>query len=167
MDDLIGFLRERLDEDELWAVEASRRGDGPVAEGGVHWRWEDPATDQPVKVNPGEDEFVGGDSFRVSLRSREEWPTASGLGSLPQFAIPEAEEVPSAVGGHIARHDPSRVLAEVEAKRGILEAHGGDLPEQPMFCGHCEHDTPCPTLRFLAAPYSSHPDYRPEWAPAA
>lgn len=66
---------------------------------------------------------------------------------------------------HIARHDPARVMREVEAKRQILTAHGGDLDEQSMFCGHCEHDTPCPTLRAVAAVYADHPDYRQEWTP--
>jgi hypothetical protein len=74
----------------------------------------------------------------------------------------------------IAHHDPARVLAECEAKRSIITEH------QPVDCGNvrhpngvhcsvCEYDDiergwwPCPTLRFLAAPYSSHSDFDPSW----
>lgn len=70
---------------------------------------------------------------------------------------------PGAPTAHMARHDPARVLREIEAKRQILALHGGDLAKQSMFCGHCEHDTPCPTLRLLALPYADHPDYRDVW----
>ena len=64
---------------------------------------------------------------------------------------------------HIARHDPARVLAEVEAKRDAIVLHGGDLRMQLMFCSHCEQDTPCPTLRLLARPFRDHPDFDPAW----
>jgi hypothetical protein len=160
------FLRARLDEDSLWATEASRRGNGPAVEGGAHWRWEDPSTDRPIEVNPGQDEFVGGERFRVSLRSREEWPTGSGMGPLPQFAIPEAEEVPSAVGGHIVRHDPARVMRDVEAKRQQIahlervQAAANKHPDYALAAGACEA-----SLRYAALAYVDHPDYRQEWKP--
>lgn len=62
---------------------------------------------------------------------------------------------------HIARHDPARVLADVEAKRRIVN-------ERPWPIGRnwdqvrAWHDT---TLRLLALPYACHPDYREEWKP--
>lgn len=60
---------------------------------------------------------------------------------------------------HIARHDPTRVLAEVAAKRRII--------------GNCEeiiNGTGWPglayiTLRLLTLPYVDQPGYRAEWAP--
>lgn len=70
-----------------------------------------------------------------------------------------------------------RVLAEIDAKRRIMECHepwvagNGDT-----VCGRCgrEHidgrpggHFPCQTLRLLALPYAAHPDYQSEWAPAA
>ncbi|MGW2580822.1 DUF6221 family protein [Streptomyces virginiae] len=65
---------------------------------------------------------------------------------------------------HIVRHDPARSLAEVEAKRQILDHltyeladHGGDNP-------WWYDDKLIPILRLLALPYAGHPDYRPEWA---
>jgi hypothetical protein len=51
---------------------------------------------------------------------------------------------------HIARHDPARVLADVEAKRRIVEWDA----EQPVDRG---------VLNILASVYADHPDYREEW----
>jgi hypothetical protein len=77
---------------------------------------------------------------------------------------------------HIARQDPDRTLAEVAAKRAILELHQpwtavsahvvpnprcrecGDIDEYPVAW-------PCPTLRLLALPYAGQPGYREEWRP--
>jgi hypothetical protein len=87
---------------------------------------------------------------------------------------------PSAV--HIARWDPARVLADVEANRRILDLHkpwnaGGyhranttPAPDR-WLCATCDGDNmanvlaPCPTVRLLALPYAEHPDYDPGWAP--
>ena len=81
---------------------------------------------------------------------------------------------------HIARHDPARVLREVEAKRAIMAEHypgttwAGDAPEGLEICAGEEGDGdtwqmairwPCPQIRQLAAVYSDHPDYRQEWQP--
>lgn len=82
---------------------------------------------------------------------------------------------------HIARHDPATVLADVVAKRAIIAMH--ELCEQkntpsmvargaPEFYRYCECQSedgvihgawPCDTLKHLAAPYASHPDFKPEW----
>lgn len=162
--ELIAFLRARFDEDELWATEASRRQGGPAPEGGVHWRWEDLEADEVLTVDPGRDEYVGGQAFSASLRSREQWPTTSGVGDLPQFAISTAEEVPSAVGGHIVRHDPARILREVEAKREIVRQADLYLCDSGPGCGYrTKHGHS--VLRLLALPYDDHPDYREEWRP--
>lgn len=97
----------------------------------------------------------------------------------------EDELLPSEAA-HIARHDPARVLREVEAKRKIIDEHFGFLhpsgnPDRA--CRRCSdrrtdddplvHDdrwltlepAPCPTLRLLALPYADSPDYREEWKP--
>lgn len=73
---------------------------------------------------------------------------------------------------------PARVLAEVTAKRAIIELHGplyerlweGD--DTPLVCRTCEdrsrHDAerwPCRSLRFLALPHAGHLDYREDWRP--
>ncbi|WP_235738983.1 DUF6221 family protein [Nocardioides alcanivorans] len=73
--------------------------------------------------------------------------------------------------------DESRVQAECEAKRQIVELHapddGGSLPISPEWwsCSTCEQDPraeawsewPCSTLRALASVYADHPDYDPAW----
>jgi hypothetical protein len=56
--------------------------------------------------------------------------------------------------------DPARVLAEVQAKRQLVDRYvwlreRGDAGDAAW------------VLPLLAAPYSSHPGYRPEWAPTA
>lgn len=70
---------------------------------------------------------------------------------------------------HIARHSPARVLAEVAAKRRIVELHH---PLAYLVCSVCQFDTgeecvpemyPCPTVRALASVYADHSDFNPEW----
>jgi hypothetical protein len=77
---------------------------------------------------------------------------------------------------HIARHDPARVLAEVEAKLRIVEntiaaarVASESPPEEqisasdgPMVAYWRGQDWVCKTL---AAVYADHPDYRDEWRP--
>lgn len=61
-----------------------------------------------------------------------------------------------------------RVLFECYAKRRIVHEHGplNVHPDDPTFCSACEHTRfPCRTLRLLAIPYATHPDYREEWRP--
>jgi hypothetical protein len=70
---------------------------------------------------------------------------------------------------------PKRVLAEVDAKRQIIDWHlrqctcepctadGDDMPNTGRTEGGFGDD--CPTLRLLALPHASHPDFREEWRP--
>jgi hypothetical protein len=66
---------------------------------------------------------------------------------------------------HIVRHDPARVLREIDAKRKIIAEH--DVYSRPlgerMDCQ--SYDFPCTTLRLLALPYADRPGYREEWRP--
>jgi hypothetical protein len=87
------------------------------------------------------------------------------------------EGLAAGVAEHIAANDPAYVLADVAAKREIIEAHpsGRDHPEGPLYCLECGPKWktgkaprdwigyPCDTLRVLALPYADHPDYREEW----
>jgi hypothetical protein len=73
---------------------------------------------------------------------------------------------------HIARHDPARVLREVEAKRRLLDLHEPGTQEyvDGDVCMVCTLQGdgpyyPCDTLRLLALPYADHPDYREDWRP--
>lgn len=125
--DLVAFLRARLDEDEQIARD-------PMAE--TWTKAESPSI------------FVMGGGELV------------------------AETGAFADARHIARHDPARVLTEVDAKRRILKvhfrrrSHDWDEPGVKGFdCAQCADRFPCTTLRLLALPYADHPDYREEWRP--
>lgn len=62
---------------------------------------------------------------------------------------------------HIARHDPARVLREVEAKRAIVEVLG-DCDDGLIWDAHLANRAE-DALRHLASVYSDHEDYRAEW----
>ncbi|WP_238741501.1 DUF6221 family protein [Kitasatospora sp. A2-31] len=75
---------------------------------------------------------------------------------------------------HIARHDPARVLAEVDAKRRILSRYTSAVEDSAEDAeGYYDENRAedarqlRPVLRLLALPYAGHPGYRPEWAPGA
>lgn len=186
MDELITWLRQQLDEDERVALEASRRWDGSQTPTGEHWRWEETEHDQVLALDPVLDEYLN-DGGAVSLRSAEQYPTTTG--PLPNFVVPHAEEVRTVYAMHIARWDPARVLAEVEAKRRILDLHkpqpsqyldGVYVPGEPVgqqceYCAslchsysgiNCETPDapyPCPTVGLLAQPYAGRPGWHEEW----
>lgn len=80
---------------------------------------------------------------------------------------------------HIARHDPARVLGEVEAKRAILAEHEhvpavqqSDAHRYEFGCRTCHNDPDCgetlglgwcETVRHMAAPFGDSPGYNPAW----
>lgn len=156
---LVEFIRARLAEDEQWAREASRRHfEGQSAPDGVHWQWECGNNDQVLEVNPMLGEFLECSEGCASaqLRSIEVWP--SSVGSLPQMPMSGAEEVDASVAGHIVRHDPARVLAEIAAKERILEECTYTLDNEEhgyVLAGQ--------VLQLLAMPYVAHPDYQKVW----
>ncbi|MFE2712261.1 DUF6221 family protein [Streptomyces mirabilis] len=59
---------------------------------------------------------------------------------------------------HIARHDPARVLREIEAKRRIVDRYAW-LRE------HGDTGGTAWVLPLLALPYADRPGYREEWRP--
>lgn len=65
--------------------------------------------------------------------------------------------------------DGSRILAECDAKRRIVERLGSylssDSNAEPEGAWELLDDHAWATLYDLALPYSSHPDYREEWRP--
>jgi hypothetical protein len=66
------------------------------------------------------------------------------------------------LAAHIARHDPAYVLADIAAKRRIVERLGWfyDWPISSAV-NELEEDV----LRLLALPYADRPGYDPAWAP--
>jgi hypothetical protein len=95
------------------------------------------------------------------------------IGSVTSGAPPNDEEfcdlIPpgeskgdDASAAHIARHDPARVLREVEAKRQIVERCERELRD---YVGTgAQAALPYLLLRALARPYADHPDYDSAWA---
>lgn len=73
---------------------------------------------------------------------------------------------------HIARHDPAHVLAEVQAKRSIVDLCTAPAPAEArvgpiasMFLPATAARWAEPILKLLAAPYADRPGYQPEWGP--
>jgi hypothetical protein len=69
-------------------------------------------------------------------------------------------------------YSPRVVLADIDAKRRIINLHSKGYEDNPGsiapqgWCTVCDGEPlPCPTLRLLALPYADHPDYRDEWRP--
>ncbi|MEU1445482.1 DUF6221 family protein [Streptomyces mirabilis] len=71
---------------------------------------------------------------------------------------------PNSPYAHIARHDPARVLREIEAKRDLLRvaeaAHDYHETFVTGFASALEG-----TLRLYASAYKDRPGYRSEWTP--
>lgn len=139
MDELVQFLRDRLDEDERIARTASEDVDH-----GDRW----------------EAELYGDDPEK-----QDAW------GRLPF----EEDPTPWVCVRHAARHDPARILADVEAKRRAVDecaywneklAQAAANPNaRPYPCLGEILDAVNPILRALALPYVDHPDCKPEWRP--
>ncbi|MFF7485615.1 DUF6221 family protein [Streptomyces luteogriseus] len=151
MDELVGWLRAQLDEDERVARAAADELEGP--ELGGEWRYDG----QYVET------------------ARERTMVAVGSQDLMEPGC----------GEHIARHDPARVLREIDAKRQLLDDYettarirdeaaarikaAGDHPdpkdldtwdraqrEAAIFEG---------PVKLAASPSSDRPGYREEWRP--
>ncbi|MEU0393794.1 DUF6221 family protein [Streptomyces sp. NPDC006208] len=87
-----------------------------------------------------------------------------------------AEECASANWGgiaeHIVRHDPARVLAEVDAKREILRLHDDSTTALMVASGtvlaggvKIRRRAYEDVLKLLALPYAGHEAYREDWRP--
>lgn len=98
----------------------------------------------------------------------EQWSGALNIGEAEDLVLTND----SAVSRFMARHDPARVLREVEAKRRTLDdvlptmqadelriAGEWGVGSDPV------REASDDLLSLLALPYANHPEYRPEWAP--
>ncbi|GAA0738654.1 hypothetical protein Drose_04305 [Dactylosporangium roseum] len=167
MTDLVEFIIDRITEDELWAKAASaprnaEDGGAPVA-GGVHWTWAVGDRWEPVQPDPLEP-FMGGYdgqwSRAVVLRTVEEWQLSwGGPGNTLPVKIAESEELRTADGAHIARHDPARVLRDVALHRALLQYCREGLSDDETV------EYPAYLLRMLGAVWSDHPAFSSEWLP--
>jgi len=135
-DDLVQFLRARLNDDEAYA----RNAFGDHNDAGPDWH--------------------------------EQWSGSLNIGDAEDLVLTND----SAVSRFMARHDPARVLREVEAGRQLIttceaamrnaalphpEHVPGVYPPAVFVDGYAaglEY-----SLRLRAASYAAHPDYRAEW----
>lgn len=139
------FLLERIAEDEAVAKTAAKWGG--------KWR---------VYRNFEDSKIIDGDidGIIVDKPFEESWQrtciTHDAEGIMPSV---DEDAAP-----HIARFDPARILAECSAKRGLLEGHA----DGSHICvdNYMTADNECYHMLYLAAPYSSHPDYDLDWAVA-
>lgn len=140
MDEVLVFLRARFDEEAAVATDATP---------GPWWH------------HPGK-QWLGPEAFeKYDLRHGEEFV---GYGGPHPFTGAVCSTGPASNmqgmkdASHIARHDPARVLREVEAKRRIVDRY-------VWLREHGDTGDVAWVLPLLAAAYADHPDYRPEWAP--
>lgn len=113
---------------------------------------------------PGAAWGVMADHIEQVLTSRDRGTTHT---PLVQFGA----EDPVLLLTHVARHDPARVLRNVEAGRALLAEHlpaaDGRCPTCAGAAGQGRRPAPCATLRLLALPFAGHPDYDETWRPGS
>ena len=151
-DDLIDFLRARLDEDEQAARDAARRVSERILP-------EDPSLLPPEHVADVRERAMRWQSTGFLFGRR----VTSDLG----MDRVEVSDSFTEISEHIARHDPAQVLREVEANGRIIDALEQVAAEQLHhdaggYCFDCGVN-PEQLLKLLALPYADHPDFRPDW----
>ncbi|WP_275558459.1 DUF6221 family protein [Streptomyces sp. 5-6(2022)] len=137
-DGLVEFLRARLDEDEQIARRACEYAE-------AEWRLDEEFGETVLWWPP---------EPHIAEKEREK--------GLPVVSDQwRGQTIDSRIAPHVARHDPARVLREIDAKRETVHWH---LHEE--CCSVCLDDVEgCPLFRALATPYADHPDYREGWRP--
>ena len=164
---IIEFIQDRLTEDEQWARICSlpHAENEPELLDGVHWRWvAGPEEDEIILPNPADDDADGMLSEHGTLAwlvTRETWPAEGLEESVPGGYSEGIHGMDGPAAAHIARHDPARVLAEVSAKRALLEMVLADQNSN----GGKNSTQWNQVMRLLALPYRDHPQYRKSWAP--
>jgi hypothetical protein len=114
----------------------------------------------------------------VALRAGDSFRQIGETGVIVATEGDRAEECASAnwagIAEHIVRHDPARVLAEVQAKRQLLDEFNqtGAVPDTPERRASASWKGDFGYLQglaravhLLALPYSDHPNYDKAWRP--
>ena len=165
MDDLIAFLRARLDEDQETAAAASWSHGNPGKDFSAHWA---------VASSP-----YGGE------HGRPRWYVTDAYDDCVIGKVDPEGNDDEGVARHVARFDPERMLAEVDAKRKIIDNYvmtlklrdeaAARLKDAGDHPGASDLDTWTRAkyeavvleepIALLALPYADHTDYRDEWRP--
>ncbi len=140
-DEIVAFINARLDDDERVACAATE---------GVGVQTGDPSSGV----------WSAGGSYQPGLIEDSD----GGVVVYDEGAPNEAQ------AQHIARHDPARVLRDVEATRRILARYEDAISRQSepdysrsdALAQAAEYEDW--VLPLLAASWSTHPDYQPEWS---
>jgi hypothetical protein len=158
VNDLIAFINARLDEREAKARAATP---GP---------WHVVADTYGCTINGPDAEQDGGYDPATRGRRRVMRPLVVVGADSDYGAVLEHGD-----GEHIAANDPARVLAEIDAKRRIIneivpDVNGMDVQIEGEWGVGRRDEATDPYLgdtlaKVLALPYADHPDYRPEWRP--
>lgn len=145
-EDITQWLGAQLDEDEKVAFTA-----GHTLAGELALRWA----------------AVGAYVYPEEVTDNEP-PVASAdlMDDMPGYEVARARAL------HIAGWDPSRVLREIDAKRGVLRQYES-VREQVRNPASAENRMRArvaqgeleDVLRLLALPYADRPGYRDEWKP--
>jgi hypothetical protein len=138
-DDLVTFLRARLDDDEQGARGAD------VKQGDPDWFV------SRVAAAPG----------RSTVRSQRDKRPIARIEHVGDDEAPDNILDGYAAAEHIARHDPARVLREVEAKRRIIDACDRRVPGGGVRWLDVASARDVEIMRALALPYADHPSFRP------
>ncbi|MER5903068.1 DUF6221 family protein [Streptomyces mirabilis] len=144
--ELVDFLRARLDEDERVAREAAQHAGAALATAAAHEGVWKPPYDGPEWWNDYDHIFVVCDR----------------PGQPRKVMIADCDSGAFTLTPHIARHDPTRVLAEVESKRRIVENLAAVQLEQTRL-RELRGPLAEVTLRMLARPFRAHSDFDPSW----
>lgn len=116
------------------------------------------------------------DGFLLARIAEDQRLAAEAAQATGREAWDAGVTAPQGAAGHVAHHDPARVLADCAARRRLVLAcrdvrpdlrllgarpQGLDFPLAPTD----QHQLAALTLALLALPYAAHPDYRPAWRP--
>lgn len=150
--DWVGFVRARLDEDEAGATAAASIAGRAWLEWSTRVGWRD------------NDDLGYPDETHwsiLSVATGGEAVELAGQGNDGGGVFSEA------AAQHMVRHDPARVLAEVAAKRRIVDQIAGADPHAGYITATF---TAWDVLVLLAQPWAEHPDWpglRPRSGPRA
>jgi hypothetical protein len=145
-DDIVEFIKTQLDIDDQLARAAGSTRSGAIASWWVDCRC--PDKDAGIHADNCYECRVEGDNITIYDEGGHDEDQAR----------------------HIARHDPAAVLAEVAAKRAVIELYETartalEASAGTVLAGATKLNLRAyaNALRALAAPYAERPGFKPEW----
>lgn len=106
-----------------------------------------------------EDERAARVAGALQLDPEEGWGAEGAHAVTPHIGVIHENEARQ----HIVRHNPARVLAEIEVKRTMI--HHLNAIDQDATWPIQARNLAQYTLKLLALPHAVHVDYRQEWKP--